>query len=216
MKIGILGSGDVGQALARGFAGLDYEVMIGTRDGNADKLKPLLEETGGKKLSVGKFDDVARFGEVVVLAVGGKVIEEALGLAGAKNLAGKTVIDVTNPLDFSAGMPPRLTVGFNNSAGETVQRLLPDAKVVKTLNIVGNSLMVNPKLKQGEPDMLLCGNDDGAKEQVRGILQAFGWKNITDLGKIEQSRIMEPLCVLWVTYAAKYNNWNIAFKMLTE
>jgi predicted dinucleotide-binding enzyme len=175
-----------------------------------------LEKTKGRKTSVGTFEEAAKFGEVVVLAVQGSVIEEVLNLAGKENLKGKTVIDVTNPLDIAAGMPPRLLYGFDTSAGEKVQAAIPEANVVKTLNIIGNARMINPKLKEGEPDMLLCGNDEAAKMQVDKILRDFGWRNITDLGGIEQSRIMEPMCILWVTYGIKHNSWSHAFKILKK
>lgn len=214
MKVGIIGSGDVGQVIGAGFANLGHEVKIGTRDTNNEKIRAWLRKTAGKKTSVGTFQETAKFGEVIVIAVKGEIIEEAVKLAGPANFAGKTVIDVTNPLDFSGGMPPKLSVGFNNSAGEITQRALPKANVVKTLNIIGNAGMINPKFKEGEPDMLLCGNNEAAKKAVEKILRDFGWKNITDLGGIEQSRIMEPLCVLWVTYGFKNNSWNHAFKIL--
>lgn len=213
MKVGILGSGDVGQALGTGFANLGYEVKIATREAPNDKLKEWLNKTKSKKTSTGTFEETAKFGDIVVVAVKGEIVEKALKLAGPKNFEGKTVIDVTNPLDMSSS-PPKLLVGFNNSSGEMVQKALPKANVVKTLNIIGNSMMVNPKFKEGEPDMLVCGNSESAKRQVEKILKELGWKNITDLGGIEQSRIMEPLCILWVTYALKNNTWTHAFKML--
>lgn len=216
MKVGILGSGDVGQALATGFADLGNEVKIGTRNANNEKLKAWLEKTGGKKISVGTFEETARFGDLVVIAVLGEAVEQVLKLAGPSSFYSKTVIDVTNPLDFSAGMPPKLLYGFDTSGGEKIQAAIPRANVVKTLNIIGNAGMVNPKFKQGEPDMLLCGNNDAAKRQVEQVLRDFGWKNITDLGGIERSRVMEPLCLLWVAYGAKNNIWTHAFKMLNE
>jgi 8-hydroxy-5-deazaflavin:NADPH oxidoreductase len=215
MKVGILGSGDVGQAIATGFANLDYEVKIGTSKPDNEKLKAWIEKTNGKKTSIGSFEEVAKFGDTIVLAVKGDSIEQALKVAGIENFNSKTVIGVTNPLDFSRGMPPKLLEGIK-SGGETVQKTVPNAHVVKTLNIIGNASMVNPKFKQGEPDMLLCGNNESAKKKVELVLKEFGWKNITDIGDIQQSRIMEAMCILWVTYASKKNNWNIAFKMLTE
>ncbi len=214
MKVGVLGSGNVGQVIATGFADLGHDVKMGTRD--PSKLKGWLERAKGKKASVGTFEDTARFGDVVVVAVEGAVIEQALRLAGPANFAGKTVIDVTNPLDFSAGMPPKLLYGFNTSAGEKAQAAIPEANVVKTLNIVGSARMISPKLDEGEPDMLLCGNSEAAKKQTERILRDFGWKNITDLGGIEQSRVMEPMSILWVTYGAKNNSWSHAFKILKK
>lgn len=191
MKIGILGSGEVAKSLAKGFGGLGYKVMISSRK---------------------EFNEAAKFGDLIVIAVLGDKVKGAVKGAGVENFKGKIVIDVTNPLKFKDGIPS-LSIGFNNSNGEIIQKLLPDSFVVKTLNIIGNQSMVNPKFKP-DPDMLLCGNNKSAKKKVVSILRGFGWENITDLGGIEQSRILEPLCILWVTYAMKNKNWNIAFKLL--
>jgi hypothetical protein len=216
MRVGVLGSGDVGQAIATGFANLGHEVRIGTRTNGNEKLRVWLDKTKDKKTSIGTFEETARFGDVVVVAVLGKAAEEALRLAGIANFDSKTVIDVTNPLDFSKGMPPRHLYGLSSSSGEKIQAAIPKANVVKTLNIIGNAGMINPKFKQGDPDMLLCGNSDVAKKQVEQILRDFGWKNITDLGGIEQSRVMEALCILWVAYGAKNNVWTHAIKIVKE
>ena len=191
-------------------------MKVGTRNGGNEKLKAWLEATKGRKTSVGTFEETAKFADVVVVAVLGEAAEEALKLAGVSNFDSKTVIDVTNPLDFSAGMPPKHLYGFSSSSGEKIQAAIPKANVVKTLNIIGNAGMINPKFRQGDPDMLLCGNNADAKKQVERILRGFGWKNITDLGGIEQSRVMEALCILWVAYGAKNNIWTHALKMLKE
>jgi predicted dinucleotide-binding enzyme len=216
MKVGVLGSGDVGQVIATGFANLGYEVKIGTRTAGNEKANAWLEKTKGKKTSVGTFEETAKFGDVIVVAVLGEAVEEAVKLAGISNFDSKTVIDVTNPLDFSVGVPPRHLYGFSISGGEKIQAAIPKANVVKTLNTVGHLGMINPKFKQGEPDMLLCGNNEAAKKQVEQILRDFGWKNITDLGGIEQSRITEAFCILWVAYGAKNKIWTHALKMLKE
>jgi predicted dinucleotide-binding enzyme len=216
MKVGVLGSGDVGQVIATGFADLGHEVKIGAREAGNAKAAAWLEKTKGKKTSAGTFEEAARFGDVIVVAVLGEAAEQALKLAGTSNFDSKTVIDVTNPLDFSAGMPPKHLYGFSTSSGEKVQAAIPKANVVKTLNIIGNAGMINPRFKQGDPDMLLCGDSEAAKRQVEQILRDFGWKNITDLGGIGQSRVMEAVCLLWVTYAIKNNTWTHALKILTE
>jgi|SRR3989344_3236680 len=214
MKIGIIGSGDVGQAIGLGFSNLCHEVKIGSREPKSEKLQNWIKKA--KKSSTGTFEETAKFGEIIILATLWTGTESALKLAKFENLANKIVIDVTNPLDFSSGMPPKLAVGFNNSGGETIQKLLPKSHVVKTLNIIGNKYMVNPKFKEGDPDMFLCGNNKEAKKKVEQILKDFGWKYITDLGNIDQARIMEPLCILWVNFGIINNSWDHAFKVLRK
>jgi len=214
MKIGILGSGDVGKALSAGFAKLGHEVKIGTRDPKSEKARALVKNAGGNT-SAGTFEEVAAFGEVMVIATLWSGTENAIKLANKNNFSGKVVIDATNPLDFSLGMPPKLTHGHKDSGGEQVQRWLPNAKVVKAFNIVGNEHMVNPKFPGGPPDMFICGNDDKAKKTVTDILTQLGWSTI-DIGGIEGSRLLEPMCILWVTYGARTNSWNHAFKLLRK
>jgi 8-hydroxy-5-deazaflavin:NADPH oxidoreductase len=209
VKIGILGSGAVAQALAKGFLGRGDAVKLGTR--SPDKLADFVKQAGAKA-SVGTFADAATFGELLVLATKWDGTENALKLAGPKNTAGKVVMDVTNPLDFSRG-GPALAVGHSDSGGECVQRWLPQAKVVKAFNIVGNAAMVNPKFPGGPPDMFIAGNDDGAKGAVTDICKAFGWPAI-DLGGIEAARYLEPLAMVWIVYGFRSNTWNHAFKLL--
>jgi 8-hydroxy-5-deazaflavin:NADPH oxidoreductase len=208
IRVGILGSGDVGKALAIGFAGLGHDVMIGSRD--PEKLREWAN--GRERVSTGTFEETARFGDVIVLATLGVATEEAIRLAGIDAFRNKVVIDTTNPLDFSTGMP-RLTIGHTDSLGEVVQRLIPEARVVKAFNTVGNALMVKPQLPGGPPDMFLCGNDDGAKKTVSQICDAFGW-GVIDLGGIEGSRYLEPMCLTWVLHGIRSGSWGHAFKML--
>src|SRR3990170_2488474 len=165
MKVGILGSGDVGRTLGKGFASRGHDVKIGSRSPRSEALQKWLKDSKGKA-STGSPAEAAAHGEVLVLAILGEATEEAIDLAGPKNFDGKLVIDVTNPLDFSKGMPPGLFVGTTDSLGERVQRKLPMARVVKCFNIVGNANMVDPKALGGPPDMIICGNDAGAKEKV--------------------------------------------------
>src|SRR5260221_8534043 len=141
------------------------------------------------------FAEAASFGEVAVLATLWSGTENAIRLAEPKNLAGKVVIDATNPLVFKEGAPPALPLGFSDSGGEQVQRWLPASRVVKAFNIVGNQFMVNPQFPCGPPDMFICGNDDGAKKTVTDFLKAFGWP-VVDIGGIEGARLLEPLCIL--------------------
>jgi predicted dinucleotide-binding enzyme len=221
MKIGMLGSGDVGRKLADGLIEVGHEVKIGTRDPAKEQIVQWVRnhvDRGEKqKASAGSFAEAASFGEMVIIATLWDGTVNAIKMADpAKNLTGKMVIDVTNPLDFSKGIPPKLAVGHTDSAGETVQRLLPDAKVVKTLNIVGNPHMIHPDFPCGPPTMFICGNDDEAKKMViDSILTPFGWETI-DIGGIEGARLLEPLAMLWITYYFRTNNGNHAFKLLMK
>ncbi len=212
MKIGVLGSGEVGQKLADGFIAIGHTVKIGTR--SPEKVAPWAAKHGGKAF-VGSFSDAVSFGEIVVLATSWEGTPNALQLAGAKNFSGKVVIDVTNPLDFSKGVPPRLAADHDDSGGETVQRLLPDAKVVKAFNIVGNPHMFRPDFPGGPPTMFICGSDERAKKLVTEILDAFGWETV-DIGGIEMSRLLEPLAMLWIMYYFKTGTGNHAFKLLRK
>jgi len=214
MKIGILGSGVVGQALGTGFATLGHDVKIGTRRPEDDKLKLWVRQTGAKG-SVASPGEAARFAEVAVLATAWSGTENAIRLADPKNVAGKVVIDVTNPFKPAPNGPPTLAVGLTDSAGEQVQRWLPVAKVVKAFNTVGNPHMFRPQFPGGPPDMFIAGNDPGAKQTVAELLKTFGW-GVIDLGGIETARYLEPLGMLWVAYAFKTNTWNHAFKLLRK
>jgi predicted dinucleotide-binding enzyme len=213
MKIGVLGTGDVGKAIGKGFAALGHEVKMGARSASSDKALVFVKEAGAKA-SAGTFTDAAAFGEIVVLATLGVEYESVLAKAGKQNFKGKIVIDTTNPLDFSGGMPPKLAYAGQDSGGERIQKALPDAKVVKAFNIVGNALMFRPQLQGGPPDMFIAGNHDDAKKTVTGILKDFGWPIVHDLGGIESSRYLEAMCIVWVVSAAKTNAWNQAFKLL--
>lgn len=213
MRIGVIGSGDVGLKLADGFSELGHEVMVGSRDPAQQKLVSWSQRHGGKA-SVGTFEQTALFGEIIVIATLWAGTQSAIKLANPKNFSGKTVIDVTNPLDFSKGMPT-LALGFNDSAGETVQRLLPDSKVVKAFNIVGNPHMIHPEFECGPPTMFICGNSADSKKQVADILEKFGWESI-DIGGIEESRLLEPLAMIWIRHYISTGTGNHAFKLLKK
>lgn len=215
MKVGIIGSGDVGQALGKGFVSRGHDVKIGSRTPNSDKLKAWLKSVSGKA-STGSFADAAAHGEIVVLATLGAAVENAIDIAGLQNFKGKIVIDVTNPLDFSKGMPPGLLVGMNDSNGERIQRRLPEAKVVKCFNTVPNSQHVDPKFSEGKAEMLICGNDKDAKKQIVGILKDFGWPGAIDIGGIEEARWLEALVPLWVRVGTALNTWRHVFKVLRD
>lgn len=210
-RVGVLGSGDVGRALARGFAGLGHDVKIGSRD--PEKLREFVE-SAAPHISGGTFAEAARFGDVIVLATLGSGTESAVRMAGIDAFDGKVVIDTTNPLDFSTGMP-RLSIGHTDSLGEVVQRLLPKARVVKAFNTVGNAHMVNPQFAGGPPDMFIAGNDADAKKIVAQICEHFGW-GVVDLGGVESSRYLEPMCLVWVMHGILAKSWNHAFKLLHQ
>jgi predicted dinucleotide-binding enzyme len=214
MRVGILGTGDVGKALGKGFVTLGDDVKMGSREAKNEKALAWAREMGAKA-SVGTFAEAAAFGEIVVLATLGVANESALKLAGPENLRGKVVIDTTNPLDFTAGVPPKLAVTGNDSGGERVQRLLLDAHVVKAFNTVGNAFMFRPSFPGGPPDMFFCGNNDDAKQKVVAILRDFGW-GIVDVGGIESSRYLEAMCMVWVLSGIHTNSWTHAFKLLKK
>jgi predicted dinucleotide-binding enzyme len=199
MRIAILGSGQVGTALARGYRSHGHNVRIGTRKSQVDDLP------------VGSPADVIPSADLVVLAVQGSAAVDLVSEL-AEPLDGKILIDATNPLEFSSGAP-RLFVGFDDSLGERVQRAAPGAKVVKAYNTVGNPLMVDPKIDGGPPTMFLAGDDEQAKATVAGLLADTGW-DVADLGGIEASRYLEPMCLAWVVYGARTNSWGHAFKLL--
>jgi predicted dinucleotide-binding enzyme len=215
MKVGILGTGDVGRTLASAFVTLGHDVKMGAREATNDKAATWVKQAG-PKASQGTFADAAGFAELVVLATHGVANGAVLKAAGPERLAGKVLIDATNPLDFSKGMPPRLAVGFTDSGGEEVQRAAPQARVVKAFNIVGHVSMFRPEYKGGPPDMLICGNDAEAKKQVTALLHEFGWPEVADLGGIESSRVLEPVCLVWVLYGAATGSWSHALKMLRK
>jgi predicted dinucleotide-binding enzyme len=214
MNVGILGTGDVGRALGSGFLAVGHAVKMGARDARNDKALAWAR-AAGPRASVGSFDEAATFGDVLVLATLGVANESAIRMAGLQNFRGKVLIDSTNPLDFGGGMPPTLAVSGDDSGGERVQRLLPDAYVVKAFNIVGNALMFRPDFPGGPPDMFICGNHDEAKGTVAAILDDFGW-GVVDVGGIECSRYLEAMCMVWVLSAMRTNNWNQAFKLLKK
>lgn len=214
MKIGILGTGDVGQALGIGFATLGHDVKIGSRDPNQEKIKAWVNKAGAKA-SAGTFAEAAAFGELVVLCTIWTGAENAIRLADPEHLVGKVVIDTTNPLDFSGGIPPKLAIGHSDSAGEQVQRWLPNSQIVKAFNIVGSGHMFKPNFPGGPPDMFICGNDDPAKATVSDLLKTFGW-SVIDIGGIECARYLEPLAMVWIRHFFRVNSVNHAFKLLRK
>ncbi len=215
MKIGILGSGAVGQVLGAGFLKHGHTVRIGTRKPEDKNIQAWLAKN--PDALVGTFAETARFGDLLVLAVLGRAVEDVIKLAGADNFAGKTVIDATNPIAARAPVNGVLqfTTGPNESLGEKIQALLPRARVVKAFNSVGNAKMVNPQYEQGPPTMFICGDNTAAKNQTSEIIRQFGWEPF-DCGSIVSARAIEPLCMLWCIPGFLRNQWTHAFKVLTH
>jgi predicted dinucleotide-binding enzyme len=213
MKIGVLGSGIVAQTLAGGFLKQGHDTMMGTRD--TSKLADWAR--ANPKGRLGSFSEAAAFGEVVVLAVKGLASMDALKAAGSKNLAGKPVLDATNPI---ADAPPangvlRFFTTHDESLMEQLQREFPAARLVKAFNSVGNGEFVNPKYEAGRPTMFICGNDESAKKIAAQILDQFGWET-ADMGLVESARAIEPLCMLWCVLGFRNNEWTHAFKLLRK
>jgi predicted dinucleotide-binding enzyme len=199
MKIGILGTGMVGAAIGNKLVSLGHEVKMGSRTANNDKAVAWAKAAGAKA-SQGTFADAAGFGELIFNCTQGVGAMDALQAAGAGNLKGKILIDISNPLDFSKGMPPSLFAGNTDSLGERIQAAFPDTRVVKTLNTVTAEIMVNPgKIGGGDHTLFVSGNDAGAKATVGEFLKTqFGWKNLVDLGDITTARGTECYLPLWI------------------
>ena len=212
-RVGVLGSGEVGRCLAAGFLSRGHDVMIGSRDPDKPELREWLSGDGAG-IKAGTFAQTAAHGELLVLAVLGNAAEEAIADAGPDNFSGKVVIDAMNPLDFSGGFPPKLSITGEDSLGERVQRTLPGAKVVKAFNTIGNPYFVDPSFSDSEPTMLIAGNDEGAKRTVGDVLADFGWSDAVDIGGIDGSRELEAICIAWVKIGGTRGSWDHGFKLL--
>lgn len=198
MKIGVLGTGMVGEAIASKLVSLGHDVKMGSRTANNEKAAAWVSKAG-KGASQGTFADAAAHAEIVFNCTNGGGSIEALQAAGAANLKGKVLLDIANPLDFSKGFPPTLSIVNDDSLGERIQRTFPEAKVVKTLNTVNAHVMVDPSRVPGEHDIFVAGNDAEAKQQVTKILREwFGWKSVIDMGDIGNARGLESWLPLWV------------------
>ena len=212
MHVGVIGTGVVGQVVGGKLVSLGHEVMMGSRRAGNEKAVAWAA-AAGERASQGSFADAAAFGELLINATAGMVSLEALRAAGAANLAGKVLIDVSNPLDFSAGFPPAVVLPDEGSVGQQIQSAFPDALVVKTLNTVSNPVMVDPGLLDGSHLIFVCGDDDGAKTTATELLLSFGWPagDIVDLGDISASRAVETYLELWVRLfgALGTNTFNI-------
>jgi len=229
MKIGIIGTGVVGKTIASKLVELNHDIMMGTRN-VSDKVTSTEKDTYGnppfnewlkanKKVKLGSFAEAAAFGDLVINATNGGNSVTALINAGAKNLAGKVLIDIANPLDFSNGMPPSLLPGLNNtnSLAEEIQKTFPETMVVKTLNTMWCGLMINPNLVgNGDHVNFISGNNTEAKTNVRKILKQFGWldENIIDIGDITGARATESLLPIWLRVMGVTKNGAFNFKLV--
>ena len=216
MQIGILGTGVVGNTIGTKLVRLGNQVMMGSRTADNQKAN-LWANTAGKGASHGTFSAAARFGDILFNCTQGLISISALRLAGQESLAGKILIDVSNPLDFSKGMPPSLSVCNTDSLGEQIQRDFPDTKVVKTLNTVNSEVMVDPKLvNNGDHDIFLSGNDAQAKQKVKELLMTFGWKeeHLRDIGDITSARGTEMMLPLWVRLMGNFGSAKFQFKVV--
>ena len=211
MKIGILGTGVVGQTIGTKLVSLGHDVKMGARAAANEKAEKWVKENGARATH-GTFADAAAFGEIVFNCTSGMASLDALRQAGARNLDGKILIDVANPLDFSKGMPPTLSVCNTDSLGEQIQRAFPGARVVKTLNTMNTNIMVDPRIVPGDSDVFVSGNDAAAKAQVTEILKNwFGWRSVIDLGDITTARGTEMLLPIWLRLWGTFKTPNINF-----
>ena len=216
MKIAILGTGDVGSHLASSFVDLGHDAMIGSRTAENESATEWARSKG-PRASHGTFADAAAFGELVFNCTAGAISLEALKMAGSQNLRDKVLVDVSNPLDFSKGMPPTLTICNTDSVGEQIQRAFPETKVVKALNTMRHEIMTNPALVPGSHDVFICGNDPEAKAEVTRILKDwFGWKSVIDLGDIAGSRGLEMILPLWLRLFRVYNRAPFNFNVVRQ
>lgn len=227
MKIAVLGTGVVGQTIAEKISSLGHHVMIGTRNVNDTLAKSAPDNFGRPpfgewiknfpKIKTGTYAEAAASGELIVNATNGSGTLSALELAGKNNLANKVMLDISNPLDFSKGFPPSLTVCNTDSLAEQIQRNYPETKVVKSLNTMNAFVMVNPGLLPEDHNVFLSGNDEGAKVKVKELLKSFGWKekNMMDLGDITSARGAEMILPIWVRIYGALKNPMYNLKIVT-
>jgi predicted dinucleotide-binding enzyme len=213
MKIGMLGTGMVGEALGTKLVQLGHQVKMGSRTANNEAAAKWAAKNTNNA-STGTFADAAAFGEIAFLCLKGEVELEVVRSVGAGPFGNKIVVDVSNPLDFSRGMPPSLSICNTNSLGEEVQKALPSAKVVKTLNTVNCEIMVAPGKAGAQPTMFVCGNDAQAKTQITALLKSFGWTDVVDLGDITKSRGTEMLLPIWLNLMQVLGHVHFGFKVV--
>ncbi|HUI29419.1 MAG TPA: NAD(P)-binding domain-containing protein [Candidatus Acidoferrales bacterium] len=214
MKIGVFGTGMVGNTIGTKLIQLGHEVKMGSRTADNQKAAEWVK-ANGSKASQGTFSDAAAFGEILFNCTSGMKSIDALKLAGEKNMEGKILVDVANPLDFSKGMPPALSVCNTDSLGEQIQRTFPKVKVVKSLNTVNCKIMVEPSLVKGDHDIFVAGNDKAAKDKISQMMKDwFGWKSVIDLGDITAARSLEMLLPIWVRLMGIFQTPNFNFRIV--
>jgi predicted dinucleotide-binding enzyme len=215
MRVGVLGTGTVGRTLASKLAELGHEVTMGSREAGNEAAAEWAA-AAGDAAAHGTFADAAAAGELVVNATAGTASLDALAAAGAENLAGKVLVDVANPLDFSAGFPPSLSVSGDDSLAEQIQRAHPDARVVKALNTMNAQVMVDPARVPGDHHVFICGDDEEAKQQVRALLETFGWPegSIVDLGDIGAARGSEAYVLFWLRLYGAFGTGDFNIKVV--
>lgn len=217
MKIAVLGTGNVGDTIGSKLIEVGHTVMMGSRTKDNEKAKAFVAKHNGKA-STGTYTDAAAFGEIIFNCTAGVGSIDALKMAGEKNLNGKIIVDIANPLDFSKGMPPSLAICNTNSLGEEIQKTFPQTKAVKALNTMWCGLMVNPAMiNGGDHNTFVSGNDANAKEEVKKILKSFGWaeKNILDLGDITKARGTEMYLPIWLNIYGATNNGAFNIKIVS-
>jgi 8-hydroxy-5-deazaflavin:NADPH oxidoreductase len=216
-KFAVLGTGMVGKTIGNKLVELGHKVMMGSRTHNNEKAAEWVAKHSHGNALQGTFEDASRFGDYIFNCTKGMMALEILDSANVENLNGKILIDITNPLDFTNGFPPTLTVSNSNSLGEQIQAKFPEVKVVKALNTMNCNIMVNPKLvNQGDHDTFICGNDEHARKWVTELLTQFGWeaKHIIDLGDISNSRGTEQLLPMWVRLMGAVGSPMFQFKIV--
>ena len=213
MKIGMLGTGMVGETLGTKFVQLGHQVKMGSRTTNNESAAKWAAKNGSNA-SIGTFADATAFGEMVFLCLKGDAELDVVRSVGPNTFGSKIVVDVSNPLDFSHGIPPSLSICNTNSLGEEVQKTLPSAKIVKTLNIVNCEVMIEPAKAGEQPTMLICGNDTAAKTKVTALLKSLGWADIIDLGDVTKSRATEMLLPVWLSLMQTLGHPHFGFKVV--
>ena len=212
MKFGILGTGAVGQTLGGRLIEMQHDVWMGSRTADNDKAKAWRDRSGDRA-HIGTYSDAAQQGDMILNCTQGSISLDVVRPLQAE-LVGKVLVDVSNPLEFSPGQPPTLSIVNTDSLGESIQRELPQTRVVKALNTCNCEVMIHPERVPGEHDLFICGNDAGAKQEVEALVREFGWRSIIDLGDITNARATEQLLPLWIRLYGMYKTGDFNFRIV--